>query len=106
MSELNEQAIRDADPEQLPSIAGELAQLTTLLQLRLASVRQLASPLTTAEGPAPPVLLDVNQAATLVNMKPIALRRSARFKSARRKLGERTLRFDRAALIRLAGRAS
>jgi hypothetical protein len=52
------------------------------------------------------VLLSVADAAALVSLDPVALRRSQKFRPARRKLSHRTLRFDRDALLRIARRAA
>lgn len=85
--------------EKLPGAIAVLEYARSLAVARL-TVRPIAE-----TAPVEPVLLSVVDAAKIVNLQPVALRRSARFKSARRKLGERTLRYDKQVLIRLAGRA-
>ncbi len=94
---IDERAITEAPREMLPSIAAELARLTALLTLRLT---------TPTVEPEPDVLLDAAGAGALVNIKPTAMMRSAKFRSARRVFGPKTIRFSRAALLRIVRRAS
>jgi hypothetical protein len=103
--DVNEQAIERAEPEQLPSIAGELARLTALVQLRITSPRDLSRPIVPPE-PDGPVLVDTETAAKITGLSPVQLRRSPKFKHAKRTLGHRSLMWDRAALLRAARRAS
>jgi hypothetical protein len=99
---LDERVIQSADPADLPTIIGELHRLSALALSRIITTPTLV----TTQSETEPQLLTVPEAAALVRLSPVALRRSAKFRSARRKLGERSLRFDRAALLRIAGRAA
>lgn len=101
---ITETAIAEAEPGALPSIIAELARLQAIALARIVSP---ATPVETNKNPEPePVLLSVADAAKLVSLSPIALRRSSKFRSARRKLGARSIRFDKAALLRIVGRAA
>jgi hypothetical protein len=83
----------------------EAARLIALALSHLVTAATVAHTDKAEPEPAP-VLLDLAQASALLNIKPIALRRSKRFRSARRDaFGSRTLRFDRAALLRIVGRS-
>ena len=97
----DERAIESAEPHELAAIVGELARR---LALALASI---VTPVETYKIAEPePKLLSVSEAAALVSLTPIVLRRSAKFRPARRKLGTRTIRWDRDALVRIARRAA
>jgi hypothetical protein len=90
--------------EDLAEFIGACARAQAFAIARLSSPRDLAKPLDVAiEGP---VLITVEEAAKLVGLTPTALRRSGRFRHAKRKLGHRTVMFDRAALLKAARRAS
>jgi hypothetical protein len=97
---LDERAIESANIADLPPMIGELHRLAAL------ALARLITPTHVNKNPEPePVLLDVNQAAALVSLSPVALRRSKKFRPARRALGPRTLRFDRVVLAKIAGRS-
>jgi len=99
---VDEQRIQQAQPAELPEIFGELGRLLAITLSRIVNVPSLVS----TQSEPEPVLLDAAQASKLVNLTPLALRRSARFRPARRELGPRTIRFERDALLRIARRAA
>ena len=99
-----DEAARTLPVEDLHEFIGWCARAQALATLRLSSPRDLAQPLDVAiEGP---VLITVDEAAKLVGLTPTAMLRSARFRHAKRKLGHRTVMFDRAALLKAARRVS
>ena len=91
---------RSLPADRLPEYIGHLAREQAIALARLVTPTQ-----TTVIEPEP-VLLTVAEAAMLVSLSPVALRRSARFQSARRKLSHRTVRFDRDALMRVIKRSA
>jgi hypothetical protein len=92
---------RSLPADRLPDLLADLARAQAIALARLVTPTSINKNLEPE-----PCLLTVDDAPKLVSLTPIALRRSARFRSARRKLGERSLRFDRAALLRVIGRAA
>jgi excisionase family DNA binding protein len=88
-----------AKPDELPLLAGELAQALTVVMARAAALA------TTAPSPAAKAtesvgLLSVQQAAERLGVAPSWLYRHARQLPFTRKLGHRTLRFDAIVLDR------
>lgn len=100
---MDQRTIEQAEPADLPAIIAELHRLAALALARLVTSHTCSATLSQAPEPA---LLTVTEAAAFVSLSPVALRRSAKFKSARRKLGHRLLRFDRDALLRIVRRAA
>jgi hypothetical protein len=98
----DERAIESADIADLPPIVGELHRLAALALARLITQKHIAE-----KTEPEPALLDSATAAKLVSLpSAVALRRSKKFRPARRALGPRTLRWDRQVLLRAAGRAA
>jgi hypothetical protein len=99
---MDERAIAEAEPTELPRLIGELARLHALALSRLLALSARVDKNPETEEP----LITADEAAKLAGVSPVAMRRSARFRAARRKLGARTLRFDRAAILRAIRRAA
>jgi len=77
-------------PEDLPALAGTLAEAQAIVVARIA-----AGPTTHEASPEPDDgLLTVNEAAERLGVKPRWLYRNAKTLPFTRKLGHRTLRFD------------
>lgn len=97
---LDERTITSADAADLPSIIGELHRLSALAFARLMT------PTNVSVAQPEPTLLTVDEAAALVSLTPTSLRRSAKFRAARRVLGARTIRFERDFLLRAVKRST
>jgi hypothetical protein len=93
---------RSLPADRLTDYIADLARAQAVALARLVTLSQ------TNKNPEPePVLLDSATAAKLVSLpSAVALRRSAKFRSARRVLGPRSIRWDKAALLRVIGRAA
>lgn len=99
---ISESLIAETEVSELPDLIGRLAALQARALARIVNAPSLVS---TQSDTDEPKLLTVPEAAALVSLSPVALRRSAKFRSARRALGPRSIRFDRAALLKIAGRS-
>ena|SRR5688572_26907967 len=89
--------LEGAKPDELPALAGELAQALTVVMARAATIA-LKAPSNGPRITETVGLLSVEEAAGRLGVAPSWLYRHARRLPFTRKLGHRTLRFDATAL--------
>jgi hypothetical protein len=91
--------VQTAAPGELPALAAELARASALVMARIATVAAT----TIAPSPRPAdELITVEEAAALLNVKVSWLYRHWRELGCGRKIGRRTLRFERRGVERWA----
>lgn len=95
--------VQSTAPGDLPALAAELARATALVMTRIVTVAATAATPAPASTPAPRAtddLITIEEAAQFLSVETSWLYRNWRVLGLGRKIGRRTLRFDRRALER------